>query len=52
MPGPLDITFTAVLGQARAGNTGTCVELPGSAEVFGPRGLVEVPLHRLPQAAP
>jgi hypothetical protein len=41
-PGPLDITFTARLGKVRPGDTWTCVQLPGSAEVFGTRGLVKV----------
>jgi hypothetical protein len=40
--GPLDITFTAVLGKVREGDTWTCVQLPGSADVFGTRGLVKV----------
>ena len=40
--GPLDITFTATLGKVRDGDTWTCVQLPGSAEVFGTRGLVKV----------
>jgi len=40
--GPLDITFTAVLGKVREGDTWTCVQLPGSAEIFGTRGLVKV----------
>ncbi len=40
--GPLDITFTATLGRVREGDTWTCVQLPGSAEVFGTRGLVKV----------
>jgi hypothetical protein len=31
--GPLDITFTAVLGKVREGDTWTCVQLPNSAEV-------------------
>jgi hypothetical protein len=42
MPGPLDITFTATLGKAQEGDTWTCVKMPGSAEVFGTRGLVKV----------
>ena len=41
-PAALDITFTARLGKVRAGDTWTCVQLPGSAEVFGTRGLVRV----------
>jgi hypothetical protein len=41
-PQPLDFTFTARLGKARPGDTWTCVQLPGSAEIFGTRGLVKV----------
>ena len=41
-PGPLDLTFTATLGRVREGDTWTCVQLPGSAEIFGTRGLVKV----------
>lgn len=41
-PGPLDITFTARLGKVRPTDTWTCVELPGSAQIFGTRGLVKV----------
>ncbi|MCO8269905.1 DUF1905 domain-containing protein [Actinoplanes sp. TRM 88003] len=40
--GPLDITFTATLGKVRERDTWTCVQLPGSAEIFGTRGLVKV----------
>lgn len=40
--GPIDVTFTARLGKAREGDTWTCVQLPGSAEIFGTRGLVRV----------
>ena len=39
---PLDIRFTAVLGKVREGDTWTCVQLPGSAVIFGTRGLVKV----------
>ena len=39
---PLDITFTAVLGKVREGDTWTCVQLPNSAEVFNTRGIVKV----------
>jgi Domain of unknown function (DUF1905) len=41
-PGPLDLTFEAVLGKVREGDTWTCVQLPGSAERFRTRGLVKV----------
>jgi len=40
--GPLDIRFTATLGKVRPGDSWTCVQLPGSAEIFGTRGLVKV----------
>ncbi|QEA27872.1 DUF1905 domain-containing protein [Microbacterium sp. CBA3102] len=39
---PLDITFTATLGKVREGDTWTCVQLDGSATIFGTRGLVKV----------
>jgi len=39
---PLDIRFTAVLGKVRPGDTWTCVQLDGSARLFGTRGLVKV----------
>lgn len=41
-PQPLDITFVATLGKVRPGDTWTCVQLPGSALIFGTRGLVKV----------
>jgi len=41
-PQPLDIRFTAVLGKVRPGDTWTCVQLDGSARLFGTRGLVKV----------
>jgi hypothetical protein len=40
--GPIDVTFTATLGRVRQGDTWTCVQLPGSATLFGTRGLVKV----------
>jgi hypothetical protein len=40
--GPLDISFKATLGRVREGDTWTCVQLPGSASIFGTRGLVKV----------
>jgi len=39
---PLDIRFSAVLGKVRPGDTWTCVQLDGSARLFGTRGLVKV----------
>ena len=39
---PLDIRFTAILGRVRPGDTWTCVQLDGSAQLFGTRGLVKV----------
>jgi hypothetical protein len=36
------VTFEATLGKAQPGDTWTCVKLPGSAELFGTRGLVQV----------
>jgi len=38
----LNITFTAVLGRVREGDTWTCVQLHDSATIFGTRGLVKV----------
>lgn len=40
--GSIDIRFTATLGRVHEGDTWTCVRMPGSAEVFGTRGLVKV----------
>ena len=41
-PQPLDLTFIAQLGKVREGDKWTCVKLPGSADIFGTRGLVKV----------
>jgi hypothetical protein len=40
--GPLDTEFTATLVQSPAKGGWTYVQLPGSAELFGTRGLVKV----------
>jgi len=40
--GPLDTEFTAVLEKSGADNGWTYLILPGSAELFGTRGLVKV----------
>jgi hypothetical protein len=40
--GPLDTQFTAVLEKSGADNGWTYVIMPGSAELFGTRGLVQV----------
>lgn len=40
--GPLDITFSAVMGRVQPGDAWTCVKLPDSAGIFGTRGLVKV----------
>jgi len=42
VPGPLATEFTAVLVTSPAPGGWTYVQLPGSAEYFGTRGLVEV----------
>lgn len=41
-PGPLDLEFTAELIRSPAPGGWTYVQLPGSAELFGTRGLVKV----------
>ena len=41
-PGPVDATFTAPLVQSPAKGGWTYVQMPGSAEFFGTRGLVRV----------
>ena len=38
----IDVRFETTMGKARPGDTWTCVKLPGSAELFGTRGLVKV----------
>jgi hypothetical protein len=40
--GPLEIEFSAVLETSGADNGWTYVIMPGSAEIFGTRGLVKV----------
>jgi len=40
--GPLDAEFTAALQQSPAKGGWTYVQMPGSAEFFGTRGLVKV----------
>lgn len=41
-PQPLDHTFTAPIGVEVKGETWSCVELPGSAELFGTGKSVKV----------
>ncbi|MDP5227965.1 MULTISPECIES: DUF1905 domain-containing protein [Arthrobacter] len=41
-PGPLDVTFTATLVTSPAAGGWTYVQMDGSAEFFGTRGLVKV----------
>jgi uncharacterized protein DUF1905 len=41
-PGPLDLEFTAELVRSPSPGGWTYVQLPGSAEFFGTRGLVKV----------
>lgn len=41
-PGPLDVTFTAPIGVAVKGDLWSCVEIPGSLELFGTARAVKV----------
>jgi hypothetical protein len=41
-PGPLDADFTATLQKSPAEGGWTYVQMPGSADFFGTRGLVKV----------
>lgn len=41
-PQPLDISFTARLGEIRPQDSWICVQLPDSARILGTRGLVKV----------
>ncbi|WP_413317715.1 DUF1905 domain-containing protein [Agrococcus sp. 1P02AA] len=41
-PAPLDVTFTAPIGVDVKGELWSCVEVPGSAELFGTKRAVRV----------
>lgn len=41
-PGPLDISFTAVLGKVQKGDIRTCVKPPDSVTIVGTPSLVKV----------
>ncbi|WP_072314680.1 DUF1905 domain-containing protein [Agrococcus sp. Marseille-P2731] len=41
-PTPLDVTFTAPIGVDVKGELWSCVEVPGSAELFGTKRAVRV----------
>lgn len=41
-PGPLDLTFTAPIGTEVKGEIWSCVEVPGSVELFGTGRAIKV----------
>ncbi|WP_150307459.1 DUF1905 domain-containing protein [Planctomonas psychrotolerans] len=41
-PGPVDLTFTAPIGITVKGDLWSCVEIPGSVELFGTGKAVKV----------
>lgn len=41
-PGPIDITFTGPIGVVVKGDTWSCVEVPGSVELFGTGKAIKV----------
>jgi len=41
-PGPIDVTFTAPIGLEIKGDVWSCVEVPGSVELFGTGKAIKV----------
>jgi hypothetical protein len=41
-PGPIDVTFTAPIGLEVKGDVWSCVEVPGSVELFGTGKAIKV----------